>query len=129
MAVDDVGPVINPMIVDGQLHGGIAQGIGQALFEGAVYSDDGQLLTGSLMDYAMPKATDLPDLRDLAHRHALAASAPSAPRARARPAPSPRRPAVVNAVMDALAPLGIKNLPMPLTPQRVWQALQGAHQD
>ena len=127
VAVDDVGPVINPMIVDGQLHGGIAQGIGQALFEGAVYSDDGQLLTGSLMDYAIPKATDLPTFetsRTVTPSPVSAFGAKGAGEA----GTIASSVAVVNAVMDALAPLGIKDLPMPLTPQRVWHALQGAHQ-
>ena len=125
VAVDDVGPVINPMIVDGQLHGGIAQGIGQALYEGAVYSDDGQLLTGSMMDYCVPKADDLPTFetdRTVTPSPISAFGAKGAGEA----GTIASTPAVANAVIDALSHLGIRDLDMPLTPQRIWTALQSA---
>jgi carbon-monoxide dehydrogenase large subunit len=126
VAVDDVGPAINPMIVDGQLHGGIAQGIGQALFEGAVYGEDGQLLTGSMMDYAVPRAAYLPSFeldRTVTPSPITAYGAKGAGEA----GTIASAPAVVNAVVDALAHLGIRDLPMPMTPQTIWHALQTAH--
>jgi carbon-monoxide dehydrogenase large subunit len=125
VAVDDVGPVINPMIVDGQLEGGIAQGIGQALFEGAVYDQDGQLLTGSLMDYSIPKAADLPDFeldRTVTPSPISAFGAKGAGEA----GTIASTPAVVNAVVDALSHLGVRDLQMPITAQRVWNAIQAA---
>jgi carbon-monoxide dehydrogenase large subunit len=124
-AVDDCGNVINPMIVSGQVHGGIAQGIGQAMFEEAIYDDAGNMLTGSLLDYPLPTASDLPYF-DL-HRTVT---------------PSPINPmgvkgigeagtigsahTMVNAVVDAVAPLGVKHIDMPLRPRRVWEAMQEA---
>jgi carbon-monoxide dehydrogenase large subunit len=122
-AVDDFGTVINPMIVEGQVHGGIAQGVGQALLEGAVYDKDGQLVTGSLMDYCMPRAHDLPTLKVEMTR----TPSPSNPlgikgcgEAGAIAAPV----AVINAITDAI---GSEDLAMPATAQAVWQALQKAH--
>ena len=91
LAVDDVGNKINPLIVDGQLHGGIAQGVGQALWEEAIYSDEGQLLTGSMMDYALPKASRLPSASSSTRRSPRRRSTRSGSRASARPGPSPRR--------------------------------------
>jgi carbon-monoxide dehydrogenase large subunit len=121
--VDDVGVAINPMICEGQIHGGIAQGIGQALFEEIVYDDEGQLLTGSLMDYCLPRADDL------CHLATRLAEFPSTTNplglkgvgeSGAIGAP----PAVVNAVIDALRPLGIDQIDMPVTPRKVWHAIQ-----
>jgi carbon-monoxide dehydrogenase large subunit len=125
VAVDDVGPVINPMIVDGQLHGGIAQGIGQALFEEAVYDEDGQLRSGSLMDYALPKAADLPNFeldRTVTPSPISAFGAKGAGEA----GTIASAPAVANAVIDALSHLGVRDLQMPMTSRRVWNALQKA---
>jgi carbon-monoxide dehydrogenase large subunit len=121
-AVDDVGNVINPMIVDGQLHGGLAQGIGQALWENAVYDDSGQLVTGSLMDYALPKIHNLiPFELDRTTtpcpHNPLGVKGVGEAGAIASPA------AVVNAVVDALAPFGISHIDMPLTPEKVWRAV------
>jgi carbon-monoxide dehydrogenase large subunit len=122
--VDDFGNVVNPMIVDGQVHGGVAQGIGQALLENCVYDpDSGQLLSGSLVDYCMPRADDLPTFKvdyivtpcphnPLGVKGCGEAGAIAAP------------PAVMNAVIDALRPAGVDNLDMPATPLKVWQALQ-----
>jgi aerobic carbon-monoxide dehydrogenase large subunit len=125
VAVDDCGRVINPLLVDGQIHGGLAQGIAQALYEEAVYDENGQLVSGSLMDYAVPKANFLPNfeldrtetpspvnalgVKGIGEAGTIASSA-----------------AIVNAVVDALAPLGVKHLDMPLKPERVWQAIQQA---
>jgi aerobic carbon-monoxide dehydrogenase large subunit len=125
IAVDDCGRVINPLLVDGQIHGGLAQGIAQALFEEAVYDENGQLISGSLMDYAVPKADDLLNfeldrtetpspvnalgVKGVGEAGTIASSA-----------------AIVNAVVDALAPFGVKHLDMPLKPERVWQAIQQA---
>ena len=124
VAVDDVGNQINPKIVEGQIHGGIAQGVGQALYEGAEYDDNGTLLTGSMQDYAVPKAEHIPEMETASTK-----------------TPSPVNPlgvkgvgeagtiaapqAVVNAVADALEPFGVDHVDMPMTPERVWQAVEG----
>ena len=125
VAVDDCGPQINPVIVEGQVHGGVVQGIGQALWEEAVYDSNGQLLTGSLADYAIPRADVLPDIEVLS-----------------TVTPSPHHPlgvkgigeagtiastaAVYNAVLDALQPFGVESIRMPLTPERVWRAIHAS---
>ena len=123
VAGDDCGPQINPMIVEGQIHGGVVQGWGQALWEGVVYDDNGQLLTGSMTDYALPRAHMFPDMEILS-----------------TVTPSPHNPlgvkgigetgaiastvTVYNAVIDALRPLGVTGIDMPLTPEKVWQAIR-----
>ena len=124
VAVDDVGNVINPMIVDGQVHGGIAQGVGQALWEGAVYDDSGQLLTGSMMDYALPKADDLPSF-EVDRTVTPCPHNPLGVKGAGETGTIASTACVVNAVVDALAHLGVKDLQMPLTPERVWQAIHG----
>ena len=122
VAVDDCGPQINPMIVEGQVHGGVVQGIGQALWEEAIYDETGQLLTGTLMDYAIPRADVLPAIEVLN-----------------TVTPSPHHPlgvkgigeagtiastcTIYNAVLDALRPLDVDAIRMPLTPERVWRAI------
>jgi carbon-monoxide dehydrogenase large subunit len=122
VAADDCGPQINPVIVNGQIHGGVVQGAGQALWEGAVYDENGQLLTGSMLDYALPKAHLVPDIETIS-----------------TVTPSPHNPlgvkgigetgaiastvTIYNAVIDALAPLGVTHLDMPLTPEKVWRAI------
>lgn len=124
IAVDDVGKVINPLLVEGQIIGGIAQGVGQALWEHGIYDENGQLITGSFMDYAMPRADGFPMIK-----------------AARSETPSPHNPlgvkgagemgtiaatiTVVNAVMDALAPLGVTHIDMPLTSERIWKAIHG----
>src|SRR6187402_859086 len=125
VAVDDVGNKINPMIVDGQLHGGIAQGVGQALWEGAVYSDDGQLLTGSMLDYALPKASQFPNL-ELDQTVTPSPVNPLGVKGVGEAGAIASTAAVANAVIDALSPLGIRHLDMPYTAQKVWGAIQGA---
>ncbi len=123
VAVDDVGKVINPQIVEGQIHGGVAQGIGQALYEEAVYDSDGNLLTGTFVDYTPPSAADLPDFvtdrtETPAPDHPLGAKGVGEAGTIAA------TPAVVNAVVDALRPYGVQDVPMPCTPERVWQAIR-----
>jgi carbon-monoxide dehydrogenase large subunit len=125
VALDDCGPQINPVIVEGQVHGGVVQGIGQALWEEAVYDERGQLVTGSMLDYALPRADTLPDIEVISSV-----------------TPSPHHPigvkgigeagaiastvTVYNAVIDALSPLGVETLRMPMTPERVWRAMRQA---
>jgi carbon-monoxide dehydrogenase large subunit len=125
--VDDVGTVINPMIVEGQIHGGVAQGAGQALAELCAYDPaGGQLLSGSFMDYALPRADDLPllhsetDETQPCTHNPLGAKGCGEAGAIAAPA------AIVGAVLDALKPLGVTDLDMPLTPERIWRAIRAA---
>jgi carbon-monoxide dehydrogenase large subunit len=125
VAVDDVGKKINPMIVDGQIHGGIAQGVGQALWEEAVYSDDGQLLTGSMLDYAIPRASWLPDF-ELDETVTPSPVNPLGVKGVGEAGAIASTPAVVNAVIDALKPIGVRHLDMPLSAQTVWRAMQAA---
>ena len=123
VAVDDVGNVINPMIVEGQIHGGLAQGIGQALFEETIYDENGQLTNGSYMDYTMPRADDLPSF-EVDRQVTPCPHNPLGVKGAGEAGTIGSTPAVVNAVMDALKPFGIKNLAMPLTPERVWRYMQ-----
>ena len=125
VAVDDVGKKINPMIVDGQLHGGIAQGVGQALWEEAVYDDDGQLLSGSLLDYALPRAEWLPSF-ELDETVTPSPVNPLGVKGVGEAGCIASTAAVANAVNDALSPLGIRHLDMPFTAQKVWSAIQSA---
>jgi carbon-monoxide dehydrogenase large subunit len=121
-AVDDFGNIINPMIVEGQVHGGVAQGIGQALLENGVYDhESGQLLTGSYMDYTMPRADDLPSY-DLGFTVTPCPSNPLGVKGCGEAGAIASPAAVMNAVTDAL---GIKEFNMPATPARVWAALNG----
>lgn len=126
VAVDDVGNVVNPMIVDGQVHGGLAQGIGQALLEGAVYDESGQLTTGTYLDYAMPRADDLPSF-EVDRNVTPCPHNPLGVKGCGEAGAIGSTPAIVNAVVDALRPLGVKDLEMPLTPQKVWAAIQSAN--
>ncbi len=125
IAVDDVGNKINPMIVDGQLHGGIAQGVGQALWEGAIYGEDGQLLSGSMLDYALPRASWFPPL-ELDETVTPSPVNPLGVKGVGEAGAIASTAAVANAVVDALRPLGIRHLDMPYTSQTVWRAIQGA---
>jgi len=123
VAVDDVGRVINPLIVNGQVHGGLAQGIAQALWEGAVYDENGQLLTATMMDYAVPKADFFPRF-ELGHTETPSPTNPLGIKGVGETGTIASPAAVANAVVDALAPLGITHLDMPLTPRRLWRAMQ-----
>ncbi len=122
--VDDCGVILNPMIVEGQIHGGVAQGLGEVFLEQMLYGDDGQPLTGSLMDYAVPRASDMPPLvlgetvtpnpfHPLGVKGVGEAGVTGAP------------PAVVGAVVDALSEFGVRHIDMPLTPEKVWRAIRG----
>jgi len=125
-AVDDLGRTINPMIVEGQVHGALAQGIGQALFEHLVYDrESGQLVSGSFMDYAMPRAADFPPF-EVDHHDVPATTNPLGVKGIGEAGTTGAPPAVMNAILDALRPLGVKHLDMPATPPRVWRAIEGA---
>jgi carbon-monoxide dehydrogenase large subunit len=124
-AVDDCGNRVNPMIVNGQIHGGITQGIGQALFEHAVYDPSGNLLTGSLLDYPLPTAADLPSFQ-LAHTVTPTDVNPMGVKGIGEAGTIGSAHTIVNAVIDALSPLGVKHIDMPLRPKRVWAAIQEA---
>jgi carbon-monoxide dehydrogenase large subunit len=122
-AVDDVGRVINPMIVEGQVHGGLAQGIGQALLEGAVYDDAGQLLSGSFLGYTMPRAGDLPSFQVGTHT-TLCTHNPLGSKGVGEVGAIGSPPAVINAVVDALAHLGVRHVEMPATSEKIWRAIR-----
>ncbi|OLT45902.1 carbon monoxide dehydrogenase [Saccharomonospora sp. CUA-673] len=124
-ALDDCGTVINPAIVDGQMHGGIAQGIGQALYEDAVYDDDGNLTSASMADYLVPGAPDLPDFT-LDHTVTPSPTNALGAKGAGESGSIASTPAVVNAVIDALQPLGVNHVDMPVTPFRVWEAITSA---
>lgn len=125
VAVDDVGNILNPMIVDGQIHGGIAQGVGQALLESANYDESGQLSTGTYLDYAMPRADDLPSF-EVSQNVTPCPHNPLGVKGCGEAGTIGSTPAVVNAAIDALRPLGVTDLEMPLSPPRVWSAIQQA---
>jgi carbon-monoxide dehydrogenase large subunit len=122
---DDVGRIINPMIVEGQMHGGLAQGIGQALLESCVYDDSGQLITGSYMNYTMPRAADLPFFKT-GHHITDCTHNPLGVKGVGEVGSIGVPPAVINAVVDALSAAGVEHIDMPATPERVWRALQDA---
>jgi carbon-monoxide dehydrogenase large subunit len=117
--------VINPMIVDGQAHGGLAHGIGQALLEECVYDQDGQLLSGSFMSYTMPRAADLPMFKVGNHATACTHN-PIGIKGVGEMGTIGAPPAVINAVLDALAPLGVTHIDMPATSEKVWRAIRAA---
>jgi carbon-monoxide dehydrogenase large subunit len=125
VAVDDVGNVINPMIVDGQVHGGIAQGVAQALWEEAVYDESGTLVTGSLLNYLVPSAAELPSF-DLDRTVTPSPTNPLGVKGVGETGTIASTPAVVNAVIDALAPFGVTDIDMPTSPERVWRAIEEA---
>jgi carbon-monoxide dehydrogenase large subunit len=124
VAVDDIGKAVNPVIVDGQVHGGLAQGIAQALYEEAVYDDDGNLLTTTLADYLVPSAADLPSYTT--SRTESPADNRLGVKGVGEAGTIASTPAVVNSVIDALRPLGVRDITMPCTPERVWRAIQTA---
>ncbi len=125
IAVDDCGAVINPLLVAGQVHGGVVQGIGQALYEQIVYDDSGQLLTATLMDYAAPRASMLPPF-ELGSTVTPTAINPLGLKGIGQAGPVASTPCIVNAAVDALRPLGVRHIDLPLTPERVWRAIQAA---
>jgi len=123
VAVDDCGKIINPLIVAGQVHGGVAQGLGQALWEQAVYDDTGQLVTGELTDYALPRAQNMPWL-ECSHTETPSPTNPLGVKGVGEAGTIGCSPAVVNSVVDALSPLGVRHIDMPLTPEKVWKLIQ-----
>ena len=125
VAVDDCGNVINPMLVDGQIHGGIAQGMGQAMWEELIYNEEGQIVNGTMMDYALPKAHLLPELT-LDRTVTPTPVNPMGVKGVGEAGTIASTPCVVNAVCDALSVLGVKHIDMPLKPERVWRAMQQA---
>ncbi|MEV3983742.1 xanthine dehydrogenase family protein molybdopterin-binding subunit [Nonomuraea sp. NPDC049758] len=125
VAVDDVGKVVNPLIVEGQVHGGIAQGVAQALFEEAVYDSEGNLLTATMADYLLPSAADLPSFTT-DRTETPATGNPLGVKGVGEAGTIASTPAVVNAIVDALRPYGVGDVRMPCTPERVWRALEGA---
>ena len=124
--VDDVGRMVNPMLVKGQIHGGVVQGLGQALLEDLVYDEGGQVVAGSFMDYAMPRADDVPFFEVDSHEVPTQVN-PLGAKGVGEAGTVGALPALVNAVNDALAPLGVRHLDMPMTPARVWRAIQEAN--
>jgi aerobic carbon-monoxide dehydrogenase large subunit len=126
-AVNDLGTIVNPLLVEGQIQGGVVQGLGQALMEQAVYDSDGQMVTGSFMDYAMPRAHDAPMIAVASHP-VPTKSNPLGAKGCGEAGTSGGLPAVANAVIDALSDYGIRHLEMPMTPARIWQAIDAAKQ-
>ncbi len=126
--VDDFGVLVNPLLAAGQVHGGTVQGIGQALLEHTVYDGDGQLLTGSFMDYTMPRADDIPQIELTMIEDTPCTTNPMGVKGAGEAGAIGSCPAVINALVDALAPLGIRHIDMPATPERVWRAIQDAQQ-
>ncbi|UYO41175.1 xanthine dehydrogenase family protein molybdopterin-binding subunit [Rhodopseudomonas palustris] len=124
--VDDVGNAVNPMLVAGQIHGGVAQGVGQALYENAAYNDDGQLLTASYLDYCIPRADNLPPINVTLDPSAPCKTNPLGAKGCGESGAIGGPPCVVHGVLDALAPLGVTTLNTPLTPEKVWRAIQDA---
>jgi carbon-monoxide dehydrogenase large subunit len=125
VAVDDCGTQINPLIVEGQVHGGLAQGIGQAMYEGALYDADGNLLTGSMGDYLLPSAADLPSF--ITDRTVTPSTThPLGTKGIGEAGAIASTPAIINGVVDALRPLGVNDVFMPASPQNVWRAIQAA---
>lgn len=124
IAVDDCGNILNPLLVAGQIHGGIVQGLAQAIYEGVTYDDEGQLLTGTFAEYVVPQATDVPAF-ELDHTVTPSPHNPLGAKGVGEAGTIGATPAVVNAILDALAPFGVKDLQMPITPRRVWEALEG----
>jgi carbon-monoxide dehydrogenase large subunit len=127
-AVNDFGTIVNPMIVEGQLHGGVVQGIGQTLMEMTAYDSDGQFLTGSYMDYALPRAKDAP-MMSVANHEVPAKTNPIGVKGCGEAGCAGSLTSIMNAVVDALSEYGIRHIDMPATPHRVWQAIRAANGD
>jgi carbon-monoxide dehydrogenase large subunit len=127
IGVDDCGPLINPLLVEGQVQGGIAHSIGQVLFERTVYDEQGQLVTGELMDYPVPRAEDIPRYQ-LGHTVTPSPTNPLGIKGVGEAGTIGATPAIANAVMDALHEVGVRHLDLPLTPEKIWRAIHfGEH--
>ena len=125
-SVNDFGTIVNPLLVEGQIHGGVMQGIGQVLMENTLYDEHGQLLTGSFMDYAMPRADDAPRTFGFASHAVPAKSNPLGVKGCGEAGCAGALTSVNNAIVDALSEYGIRQFDMPASPQRVWQAIRAA---
>ena len=123
VAVDDCGNILNPLLVAGQIHGGIVQGLAQAVYEGVEYDSEGQLLTALFTDYVIPDATQVPPF-ELDHTVTPSPHNPLGAKGVGEAGTIGATPAVVNAILDALAPFGVKHLDMPITPRKIWAAMQ-----
>jgi carbon-monoxide dehydrogenase large subunit len=123
VAVDDVGKVINPLIVEGQVVGGVVQGIGQALTEQGIYNSDGQLVSGNLLEYALPRASRFPHI-ETGRTETASPHNPLGVKGVGEMGTIASTPTIANAVMDALAPLGVRHIDMPLTPEKIWRAIE-----
>jgi carbon-monoxide dehydrogenase large subunit len=121
--VDDAGTIVNPLLAEGQLHGALAQGIGQALMERLVYDERGQLLTGTLMDYAVPRADEVPGVT-IEKMHTPSPRNPLGAKGLGEAGCIAIPPAIVNAAVDALSPFGVGHVDMPLTPDKLWRLMQ-----
>jgi carbon-monoxide dehydrogenase large subunit len=128
VCVDDIGSVVNPLIVEGQVHGGLAQGIAQALYEEAIYDADGNLTTGTFVDYLLPSASDLPEFTT-DRTETPAPGHPLGAKGVGEAGTIASTPAVVNAVVDALRQYGVDDVRMPMTPERVWRAIHERDSD
>ena len=128
IAVDDCGNIINPLIVEGQVHGGIAQGVGQALYEEAIYDETGQMLTGSFMDYALPKAHNFPRF-ELDNTVTPSPVNPMGVKGVGEAGTIGSTPAIANAVIDALKPFGVRHIDLPLRPEKLWKLMQERNDD
>lgn len=126
VVVDDMGRLINPMIVKGQVHGGVAQGVGQALYEHTVYDASGQLLSGSFMDYCLPRADDLPSIEVLLREDVPCMTNPLGVKGAGEAGAVGSPQATINAVVDALKDLGVTHVDMPATADSIWRILQSA---
>jgi carbon-monoxide dehydrogenase large subunit len=126
VAVDDCGKVINPMLVDGQVHGGIVQSIGQAMYEEVVYDEQGQLITGTLMDYALPRAVHIPEF-ELDRTETPSPVNPLGVKGVGEAGTIGATPAIVGAIVDALSPFGVKHLDMPIKPEALWRIIHTSH--
>ena len=122
--IDDAGTIVNPLLAEGQLHGALAQGVGQALMERIVYDERGQLLTATLMDYAVPRADEVPPVT-IEKMHTPSPHNPLGAKGIGEGGCIAMPPALVNAAVDALAPFGVTHVDMPLTPEKLWRAVQG----
>jgi len=127
VVAEDAGILVNPMIVDGQVHGGVVQGLGQALYEQAVYDENGQLISGELMDYCIPKASMIPHIES-SHTTTPSPVNPLGVKGVGEAGTIGCSPAVVNSVVDALSHLGVKHIDMPLTPEKLWKLIQAGGQ-
>jgi carbon-monoxide dehydrogenase large subunit len=128
VCVDDIGNPVNPLIIEGQVHGGLAQGIAQAMFEEAVFDDAGNLTTGTFVDYTLPSAADLPSFTT-DRTVSPSTDNPLGVKGVGEAGTIASTPAVVNAVVDALRPFGVNDVQMPMTPERVWRAVHGGDGD